>query len=305
MSRASSIWEKIASATSCVIWRATTKQFTAHHQLWNLLLIFLSSSLWPWSKAELPQKDTCSDWRLVFTSISGGSICGGWSDKDLCAMMSLLTCFFCMEQTKTEQFCEKYSSVSTDLLFLKTKLLSSIWLFFVVLQLIFCFSRTNFLQVFLSVPMLPVSRKLFFFLLLLKSQHTSQAEAIWKLNTNSPATKAQSNFPIVSHPKKKEKKKAKNAPATKTKNATHTQQLNIQKMFHFWLTKDRDQGQKIELRLLLRKAFLLISSVGLPKHDKGRRTLRPAKALNNTHNAKKLKKKEEETKDPRPSPQPT
>jgi len=102
MSGQSGIRDKISSATSAMIWRAATQQFTAHHQLWNLLLIFLSSSLWPWSKAELPQKDICSHWSFVFTSISGGSICGGWSDKDLCAMMSLLTCFFCMEQTKTK-----------------------------------------------------------------------------------------------------------------------------------------------------------------------------------------------------------
>jgi hypothetical protein len=36
----------------------------------------------------------------------------------------------------TEKFCEKYSLVSTHLLFLKNKLLSSIWLFFVVLPIV-------------------------------------------------------------------------------------------------------------------------------------------------------------------------
>lgn len=135
--------------------------------------------------------------------------------------MSLLIRFFCMEQTKTQ-----------------SNFVRNIPQF----QLIFCFSRTNFFRVFLSVPMLLFLGN-FFLLLLLKSQHTSQAEAKWKLNANSLATKAQSIFPIEP-PKKRRKKKSQERTShqNKERNAHITIQLSKKLSVSIWVTKDRDQN---------------------------------------------------------------
>jgi hypothetical protein len=122
----------------------------------------------------------------------------------------------------TEQLCERYSSVSTDLLFLENKLLSLIRLFFLVLQLVFCLSRTNFFRVFLSVPML-----LFLQNFSSSSQVTAYMTGRSKMKTKCQFSgyKSTINFSYSQPPKKRRRKKA--------KNATHTQQFNFQKNFLF------------------------------------------------------------------------
>ncbi len=207
------------------------------------LLVFISMAMKK-SKAFLPQKDTCSDWRLAFTLISGG-----WFVKDICATMSLLIRFFCMEETKTQSNFVR-NIPQFQLIFCSSKTNFFLWyeFFFLVLQLIFCFSRTNFFRVFLSDPML-------LFLENFSSSSSSSSSQVTAYITGRSKMKTKCQFITgykstikfsYSQPPKKRRRKKKprthQPPKQRTQRNAHTTIQLSEKLslFQFWVTKDRE-----------------------------------------------------------------